>query len=266
MRCGHKNLELCQPMPSSGPLASQMDTPLASLRNLKSRPVFVYVVTSLKIKDKCFIQTGCGPNFQGGRITLCTCKHKDRASPPPTKYDENPDTEPWNGVWVAGICSARQLRPRSLFFLMQVEEVFENNADAWKTLEKTLGKAVQAKSTHRSRFGDIYEPKSKKGCENPWDQTNYEDSIANHVHKAPTARYKDVEKIYHPNKHPKLLCGDPKHSYLWSTPKIRLKEKDDANWKSAHHRFYSWNVWECHWPRWPQVDRVFPKVKTGKAA
>jgi len=36
--------------------------------------VYAYVLTTIKYKNGEFIQTGSAPNFQGGLITLCTCK------------------------------------------------------------------------------------------------------------------------------------------------------------------------------------------------
>jgi hypothetical protein len=47
----------------------------------------------------------------------------------------------------------------------------------------------------------------------------------------------DIERTFH-NRHPALLIGSPEHSYLWSRPRISLTERADANWGSAHHRFY----------------------------
>jgi TrwC relaxase len=38
--------------------------------------VFAYVLTSLVQRNGRFFQRGCGPNFQGDRITLCTCMHE----------------------------------------------------------------------------------------------------------------------------------------------------------------------------------------------
>jgi hypothetical protein len=78
----------------------------------------------------------------------------DRSSPPP-KSCRGPNTEgPWQGVWVAGLCSSTQVRPRGLFYLMLVETTCGSHAGAWKTLESPV-----PKSAHLDRFGDVYEPR-----------------------------------------------------------------------------------------------------------
>ena len=105
-----------QPFPNRGVLANSMDTPLAVLRRtipnaLQQSPVYAYILTSVKVRQGQFVQDGSGPNFQGGYISLCTCKHKDRASAPPRdcRGIANPD-DPWEGVWVAGLCSLKEAR------------------------------------------------------------------------------------------------------------------------------------------------------------
>lgn len=74
-------------MPMSGPLARKRDSSLPALEHsipgeLRARAIYVYVITTVGNKGGQFVQMGSAPNFQGGCITLCTCKHKDRAYPP----------------------------------------------------------------------------------------------------------------------------------------------------------------------------------------
>ena len=128
-----------QLFPSRGVLARNLDTPLAVLRQtipsiLQQRPVFVYIVTSVKVRNGEFVQIGSGPNFQGGYISLCTCKHKDRASPPRQNCRGPERSNPWKGVWVAGLCSPNQVRPRGLFYLMLVGQTFESHTACWHRL------------------------------------------------------------------------------------------------------------------------------------
>src|SRR6266550_5942511 len=80
---------------------------------LREQPVYAYIVTTIKTTpDFQLCQTGSGPNFDGGRITLCTCKHKDRATFDPLK--DQPD--PWKNVWVAGLTSKSEYPSRSLAY------------------------------------------------------------------------------------------------------------------------------------------------------
>jgi hypothetical protein len=224
-----------QPFPQTGLLARHLNQSLVSLgarigSKLLERPLYSYIVTSAKLVDGELWQTGSAPNFQGGVVTLCTCKHKDRSSPPP-KSCRGPNAEdPWQGVWVAGLCSSTQVRPRGLFYLMLVETTCGSHAAAWKTL-----KSPMAKSAHRDRFGDVYEPRQTPSSQ-PWRESSYKSHLRDHVHDAKGRAY-DIERGFH-GRHPRLLIGDPRHSYLWSKALITLQEPADTDWASAHHRFY----------------------------
>lgn len=59
---------------------------------LRQQPVYAYIVTTIKTTQPGFQlqQTGSAPNFDGGRITLCTCKHKDRATFQPMRGEPDP--------------------------------------------------------------------------------------------------------------------------------------------------------------------------------
>ena len=225
-----------QPFPNRGVLANSMDTPLAVLRRiipnaLQQCPVYAYTLTSVKVRQGQFIQDGSGPNFRGGYISLCTCKHKDRASAPPRdcRGIANPD-DPWEGVWVAGLCSLKEARPRSLFYLMLVGQTFASHAACWRALSHPL-----AKSAHRNKFGDIYEP-LPAAEDSPWSARSYMPHLHNHCHGS-AGRKKDIEVSYH-GRHPRLLVGDPKLSFLWSAPQITLTPAWDNDWRTAHHRFF----------------------------
>src|SRR3989442_2468009 len=98
-----------QPFPSSGTLARRLDSPLHSLRRvipptLQEHPLYVYIVTSAKVQAGAFVQEGSAPNFQGGLISICACKHEDRASPSPSGRRGPHAGDPWKDVSVAGLC------------------------------------------------------------------------------------------------------------------------------------------------------------------
>ena len=225
-----------QPFPRTGPLANQLNQSFAGLTarigsELLKRPVYSYIVTTAKVAGSGFHQTGSAPNFQGGRITLCTCKHKDRASAPPERSRGPNSDDPWRGIWVAGLRSSTQLRPRALFYMMLVGETCGNHAAAWESL-----RSPSAKSAHRDPFGDIYEP-LKSPCQQPWRSSSYKAHLPGHAHDVKGRDY-DIERSFH-GRHPRLLVGDPRHSYLWSQPTIALQADVDDEWASAHHRFYA---------------------------
>lgn len=225
-----------QLFPRTGPLADQLNKSFSALNarigsELLKRPVYSYIVTTAKIEGSKFRQTGSAPNFQAGRITLCTCKHKDRASPPPERSRGPNQDDPWKGIWVAGLCSSSQVRPRALFYMMLVGETCGHHAAAWQSLHSPL-----AKSAHRHPFGDIYEP-LKLPCQQPWTSSSYKVHLPGHAHDIKGRDY-DIERSFH-GRHPRLLVGDPRHSYLWSRPMLTLQVDVDEKWTSAHHRFYA---------------------------
>lgn len=231
--CGKKASLGYQPMPTGGPLGRNRNTTFSNLKAKLSKeqldaPVYAYVVTTVKLDraTQVFRQEGSAPNFQGQRITLCTCKHKDRSSPP--RWDcRGPDkNSPWKGVWVAGICSSTQTYPRALFYLTQIGEAADSYPDLWEVLPYP-----KAKSATNSPLGDVFEYRSGP----KWRASSYAPSHGDHVH-AGGVRRADIEAVYY-KRRPKLLMGDPKQSYLWDSPSIQFTQEAHDDWRSAHHRF-----------------------------
>ena len=117
---------------------------------------------------------------------------------------------------------------------MLVEHVFDSHADAWSGLKRPT-----AKSTKRNPFGDVYEP--LPDLKGKWLASDYQTSVAGHVHGDTGSRFKDIEKVYRPGRHPKLLVGAVNQSYLWSSPMLRLQEDSDAGWR--RHTTASTGAW-----------------------
>jgi hypothetical protein len=204
--------------------------------NLRSRPVYAYIVTTLKTTpSREIVQYGCAPNFDGGRITLCTCKHKDRA----TFCPSGNRASPWNGVWVAGLTSKTSHPSRSLGYLMLVEETFPDHYTLWHHLSPTCR---NAKSARRSRTGDLYEPKAA-ACGMPHVPANYHSPVRDHAHAAennPNQWHNDVREWHSkrdPNgrSHP-LLLGSEQWSYRW--PIARLHLRASGMGATAHHKIF----------------------------
>jgi len=196
--------------------------------------VYAYIVTTIKTKPPDFQlhQTGCAPNFDGGRITLCTCKHKDRATFQPLKGQ--PD--PWKNVWVAGFTSKSEDPSRSLAYLMCVERSFLSQVELWHALPN---RCRQAKCASKFDLGDLYEPKAtaKSDAYNP---THYRaPAVGRHVHstvKHPNTWHHDVMRWGRWSKPHRLLLGQEAQSYRWMNVKMVLKL--NAMGVSAHHRLY----------------------------
>jgi len=191
-------------------------------------PVYAYIVTTIKTRSPGFQlqQTGCAPNFDGGRLTLCTCKRKDRATFRPTN---SPD-DPWKNVWVAGLTSKRESPSRSLAYLMCVERSFMSQMELWRALPKNC---LRAKSAAVSPLGDLFEPKAE-ASNNRYDPINYYPPVVGHVHS--NEWHRDIMQWGRWSKPHRLLLGQTTQSYRWKDVKMVLK--DGALGISAHHRMY----------------------------
>jgi len=89
-----------QPFPRTGVMFDQMNCDLESLLEKVDSDgdlVYSYIIATIKLRDSRFVRTGSAPNFQGGRITLCTCKHFMRTFL---------DKDAWVGKWIAGFTGA----------------------------------------------------------------------------------------------------------------------------------------------------------------
>ena len=153
MTCDSNTPELFQPFPSMGPLAPNRNLePIKKNYRNEEEFVYFYVVNSIENKGGTFIQTGSGPNFQGGYISLCTCKRYMRTF---LSQDE------WIGKWIAGFSGLKAGGGRNaLVYLVRVAHAHPSNAVAWNSKEIPES-TKHAKSTCRSKFGDLYEPISE---------------------------------------------------------------------------------------------------------
>lgn len=232
--CRNRSITSVQPLDTvSGTESSLPELKKEIPANLLDRPAYIYVVTTAKLAPSgTFNQTGSAPNFNGDRVTLCTCKHKDRSSPPPPNCQGPNSKDPWQGVWVSGICSATVLRPRGLFYLMLIEQTYDSHQAIWKALG-----APKAKSAFRNPIGDIYEPLATAAA-NPWSKRSYRPRLSTHVHDENARTYDIEQTFYSGGRRPRLFLGDKRRSYVWSAPTITLQPKADRDWRTAHHRFF----------------------------
>jgi hypothetical protein len=207
---------LCQPFPASGPLAGNLnlnrDDLVHRLRGLRGT-VYCYVLTTVKDSGGKFMQVGTAPNFQGGLVTLCTCKGQMRAGR---------DIDAWRDVWIAGVTGA-EAGPTCLghlFYLMRVERAFASHRDLWTWLAAHVPEAAQAKAADRHPLGDVYRPRDPGG--DPYDPRAYVSPHRDHRHRAGGEWLKDVNYRSTYGRRPALLMGDPHSSFLWSEPRVPL--------------------------------------------
>ncbi|HEV2238331.1 MAG TPA: hypothetical protein VGR57_16840 [Ktedonobacterales bacterium] len=209
---------LCQRFPRSGPLSGNLnldrDALVHQIGGLRGT-VYCYILTTVKDAGGEFAQVGCAPNFQGGLVTLCTCKGQMRAGR---------DIEAWEvgDIWIAGVAGAEAgpLGTGHLFYLMRVEHAFASHRDLWAWLSAHAPKAAQAKAADRHPLGDVYRPRDPSG--DPYDPRAYALPCRDHPHADNEAWHEDVNYPSTYGRRPALLVGDPHCSYLWSRPRVSV--------------------------------------------
>lgn len=209
---------LCQRFPASGPLAGNVDLDrdalvhqIGGLRGM----VYCYVLTTVKDAGGEFAQVGTAPNFQGGLVTLCTCKGQMRAGR---------DVHAWEvgDIWIAGVAGAEAgpLGAGHLFYLMRVERAFASHRDLWTWLVAHAPKAARAKAADKHPLGDVYRPRDPDG--DPYDPADYVPPCRDYRHAGGEAWHEDVNYQSTYGRRPALLVGDPRNSFLWSEPRVSL--------------------------------------------
>lgn len=195
------------------PLESVRET-LATPTNSVSAVVYCYIVATIEEREGGFIQRGSGPNFQGGAISLCTCKHLMRT------FRNLAD---WPGVWIAGFTGIRAGYGRNaLVYLMRVDYAFASHADLWAARSiPTRLKRAKAAETHP--YGDIFRP--LPGRRDPFDHRRYAEPHAEHVHRLGGGWRDDIDYTGPGGRRAALLIGDPQASYLWNRPMLYLQSR-----------------------------------------
>ncbi len=201
-----------QPFPSGSYLVRNRNRDLRTIKFEISKDdelIYYYVVATIKTMDGTFVQEGCAPNFQGGFISLCTCKRNMRTFLCP---DE------WVGKWIAGFSGLKAGGGRNaLVYLMRVAHAYPSNAAAWNS--KEIPESMKhAKSSCRSRFGDLYEPISEMIDE--YSPDHFRKPLIDHVHSQNDEWHKDIDYINRFGRRAALLYGDPEHSFFWDKPTI----------------------------------------------
>ena len=178
--------------------------------------VYSYVMASVTLIRDRFKQRGNAPNWQGGIVTWCTCKHKMRTFM---------DTRGWPGTWVAGF-TGKPEGANWLVYLMRVGWAFESHAELWEWLDPDV-REKKAADRQGNLIGDLYRPRVYLSGDERFEPSNYFTPCRNHVHvrDKPKEWHRDIDCLYG-SKRPALLVGDPAQSYLWDTPRIRFITED----------------------------------------
>lgn len=228
-----KSIETIQPFPKSDPLKSNFGPGLADLRKRllqSSGRTYSYIVQSVKMNNDSneFEQLGSAPNFQGGRLTLCTCKHQMRTRRSPNE---------WEGTWVAGFTSRTIHDSKNwLFYLAKIDKAYESQCDIWNGVNP---ETREAKAAHLNYLGDLFMPMEPHLVGRAkFSPTRYQIPVV-HSHRNqsnPDGWKKDINYVHSKtHRQPSLLAGDPELTFIWDEPTIYLPGKhcrDYAKWFS----------------------------------
>jgi hypothetical protein len=231
-----QDVHTVQPFPSSRSLANNANLPLPILSaqlQAVGGAAYSYVVRTVKLKKEsepvCFEQTGSAPNFQGGVLTLCTCKHQMRS---------RLSVDDWEAqVWIAGFTS-RTIHEgeRWLFFLAKVKSAHDSHGDLWGSMDADTRKE---KAAHVHLLGDMYEPiKPKLTGDARFSPRRYlMPPIHAHRQYPGDNGWKNDINYRHAAKtrQPPLLVADLRQTFLWNEPTIFLAHnhcRDYLKWSS----------------------------------
>jgi hypothetical protein len=207
-----------------------INTNLSALRGIvagiEGKSVYGYIIRTIALNNGEFHQHGCGPNWEGGLITLCTCKAYMRT------YH---DCTNWPGHWIAGFSGCKATpESNALVYLMLVGQAYESFTDIWMALPPEVR---FAKAAHISTHGDLYEPITEcmVAPNGRFIPANYKPPLPDHSHVR--SWHKDIGSVYR-GKRPSLVVGHPSRSYLWKQPVIELAEsqlhRGCRKWSTIH--------------------------------
>lgn len=190
---------------------------LGNIQSSAGSEVRIYTVASTRLdkNDMAVRHSGSGPNLEGRRATLCTCKHSMRQSHKP---------ENWSGKWILGLTSRAMSKGfegiHYLLYMMKVEQAFDSHHDLYYYLRKLDAESLRIKNAVGNPLGDIFQP--KRPCADPLEPTMYMSPHQNHSH-GNGLNDQWCEDIVYKGKSAPLLLADAENTYVWPRPMIRFK-------------------------------------------
>jgi len=179
--------------------------------------IYFYILSTLEYENGKINQYGTAPNFQGGILSLCTCKHWMRTFSNFINEDD---------LWIAGLTGKNLIKKDGenfLYFLMKVGKKYNSHYDAWYDLPDNIR---NIKCASKNKFGDLFKP--KENIKDKFDPNSYFEPLSDHSHNKLNGSgelmwHKDIKKIY--QKPYVLLFGDPKYNFIWHKPIIKYKNE-----------------------------------------
>jgi hypothetical protein len=149
--------------------------------------VYVYTHHEIYMDGGELMQSRSGPNWEGGIVTLATCKHFMRTY---RNFGA--------GVGVVGVTNKLE-QENWLLYAGVVDKVFPSNYDLGQYLYRHHCEAYKAKLMTTNRLGDIVESFGDLAYAERYDKGNYIEPCANHCRAEeldPNGNpkwYKDIE-------------------------------------------------------------------------
>jgi hypothetical protein len=215
-QCSTSALNGFQPFPEAGWLSNNLDCSRSVLsrlvRHAAAEQAFSYIVSTVKFDQRNrYVQTGCAPNFQGGCLTLCTCKHQMRS---------RLGAGDWPGKWIIGLSTRITDDKHWLIYLARVKRAYESHSELWFAVPERVR---SAKSSKQHRLGDLHQPRRELIGPASFDPNKYHRPIFDHVHQGTwhiDVDYALKKRKRKPKEKPvaPVLVADPRMTFLWQEP------------------------------------------------
>lgn len=193
---------------------------IAEVGSPDNERVYGYVVRSVRPRGGEYVQTGSAPNFNGGLISLCSCKHSMRASMTPEQWQK--------GIWVAGFTSWDKefKKQQSLVYLMRVGEAYASQAELVQELRRSgRSSVIEAKDSTRHPLGDLMIPaKELVSGEERFSPASYLIPMLGHSHRqneGDEGWRDDIDYLGVGGRQAAMLVGDVNFSFMWTRPVVR---------------------------------------------
>ena len=166
--------------------------------------IYVYPHHLIKLVDGKFEQTRSGPNWEGGVLTMATCKHLLRT------YSTLEEKK----VAFCGITNKLD-GENHLMYIGVIDKMFDSNYDLNCYLSNNNQRAMKAKLATDNRLGDVFLPVTQLEGDDKYDSMNFDEPCDDHCRKEENDSkgdpkwIKDIEYITRNGTRPKCIVFDP---------------------------------------------------------
>lgn len=170
------------------------------------KTIYVYPHHEIKLSDEGeFQQTRSGPNWEGGKVTMTTCKHLLRT------YKS---IQGGGNVAICGVTNKLN-GENFIMYVGVVSDTFDSNYELSRYLEHHYPEVFRIKSVKYNRLGDIFAPMYGLDGNDRYDSLNFEEPCYDHCRKEENDSkgdpkwLKDIEYSARQSVRPKCLIVDP---------------------------------------------------------